>query len=117
MDNSTTASGLADSSAPSRQRLRTTSTAFVMSSLGCIPPRTAKEAQIEGEAYEVDYETLRSTFLPREPHELELGVIELADAKGSLAMVLRPEHLEDLDVKEISSHGGWRAYRGLPSPD
>lgn len=83
---------------------------------GLYPAPDDKGRSIEGEAYEVDYETLRATFLPREPPELELGIIELADAKGSLAMVLRSKHLEDLDVKEISSHGGWRPYRGLPSP-
>lgn len=74
-------------------------------------------SSIEGEAYEVDYETLRSTFLPQEPDELELGVIQLEGAGGSLSMVLRSKHLEDSDVSDISSHGGWRAYRGLPVPE
>lgn len=72
---------------------------------------------ISGEAYEVDFETLRAVFLPHEPSELELGVIELEGLGGSLSMVMRREHLQDEGVKDISAEGGWRAYRGLPTPE
>lgn len=84
---------------------------------GLYPVADNEGAFIAGEAYEVDYETLRSVFLPREPQELELGVIQLADSRGSLAMRLRQEHLEGEDVRDITAEGGWRAYRGLPDPD
>jgi gamma-glutamylcyclotransferase (GGCT)/AIG2-like uncharacterized protein YtfP len=79
---------------------------------GLYPVADGQGHSIPGEAYEVDYETLRSVFLPREPAELQLGVIELEDSRGSLSMVLRGEHLEDEGVSDISEQGGWRAYRG-----
>ena len=44
-----------------------------------------------------------------EPPELELGVVELADGRAALCMVLRPE--ERGRHPEITEHGGWRAYR------
>ena len=72
---------------------------------------------ISGEAYDVDYETLRTTFLPREPIELELGVILLADGRGSLSMVLRDQYVGDIGVRDISTEGGWRAYKGLRGAD
>lgn len=72
---------------------------------------------ISGEAYEVDYETLRAVFLPNEPPELELGVIALEGLGGSLSMVMRREHVDAEGVKDISAEGGWRAYRGLPNPE
>lgn len=84
---------------------------------GLYPAPDGAGTSIEGETYEVDYETLGSTFLPREPAELELGIIQLEDATGSLSMVLRSKHLQDPDVNDISSHGGWRAYRGLTMPE
>lgn len=84
---------------------------------GVFPVADGAGHSIAGEAYEVAYETLRAVFLPREPPELELGVIELEGLGGSLAMVMRQEHLEDEGVKDISAEGGWRAYRGLPTPD
>lgn len=84
---------------------------------GLYPAPDGAGTSIAGEAYEVSYETLRATFLPREPAELELGVIQLEGASGSLSMVLRAKHLEDPDVSDISSHGGWRVYRGLPVPE
>jgi hypothetical protein len=45
---------------------------------------------------------------------LELGVIELADGSGSLAMVLRRPR-PPLPTKDISAIGSWRAYRQAPS--
>lgn len=64
---------------------------------------------VTGELYDVPLEVLRDAFLPDEPPELELGVVELADGRGSLCMVLRAsEHGRHQDITE---HGGWRAYR------
>jgi len=48
-------------------------------------------------------------LLPGEPPGLELGVIELADGSGSLAMVLRRAYAADL--VDISAQASWRAYR------
>lgn len=83
---------------------------------GLYPAPDGEGSAVPGEAYEVDYETLRSTFLPREPAELELGVIRLTDGRGSLCMILRDRHLDDADVRDISAEGGWRAYKGIAEP-
>jgi gamma-glutamylcyclotransferase (GGCT)/AIG2-like uncharacterized protein YtfP len=70
-------------------------------------------ASIEGELYEIDYAQLREVLLPGEPAGLELGVIELIDGTGSLAMVLR-RPCPELETTDISTHGSWRAYRAAP---
>ena len=54
---------------------------------------------------------LRDSLLPAEPPELELGIIELADGRASLGMVLRREFAGQTELKDISAIGGWRAYR------
>jgi gamma-glutamylcyclotransferase (GGCT)/AIG2-like uncharacterized protein YtfP len=71
----------------------------------------AAEGQpVLGELYDVPMGPLRA-LLATEPPELELSIIELEDGELSFAMVLRDaEH--DLGIhKDITSHGGWRAYR------
>jgi hypothetical protein len=65
---------------------------------------------IPGELYEVTYAILREQLLPREPPELELGVIELSDGTGTFSMRMREEALGGPDVTDISAAGGWRAY-------
>jgi gamma-glutamylcyclotransferase (GGCT)/AIG2-like uncharacterized protein YtfP len=65
---------------------------------------------VEGELYEIDDRQLREVLLPAEPDGLELGVIELADGSGSLAMVLRRPK-PDVGTTDISVHASWRAYR------
>ena len=45
---------------------------------------------IEGELYDVPIEDIRTDFLPEEPEELELTVIELEDGRSVLAVGLRP---------------------------
>ncbi|RKE22501.1 gamma-glutamylcyclotransferase [Streptomyces sp. TLI_171] len=65
---------------------------------------------IEGELYDVPLERLRDEILPGEPLELELGVIELADGTASLSMLLARGQLERGVHREITEHGGWRAY-------
>lgn len=68
-------------------------------------------ASIEGEVYEMTYEQLREVLLPAEPDGLELGVVELADGSGSLAMVLRRRPLGRPELRDISATGSWRRYR------
>lgn len=67
-------------------------------------------AAIAGELYEMSYEQLREVLLPAEPAGLELGVIQLADGSGSLAMVLRRPH-NPLPLADITGFGSWRQYR------
>ncbi|QDQ94816.1 amidase [Rhodococcus sp. WB9] len=76
-------------------------------------------ASIEGELYDVPIGDIRTDFLPEEPEELELTVIELSDGRSVLAVGLRPGLLESRadELTEITDHGGWRRYRGLPEPD
>ncbi len=63
-----------------------------------------------GELYDVPMGPLRA-LLATEPPALELSIIELEGGELSFAMVLRDaEH--DLGIhKDITSYGGWRAYR------
>ncbi|HCT77167.1 MAG TPA: gamma-glutamylcyclotransferase [Micromonosporaceae bacterium] len=67
--------------------------------------------EVLGEVYDVPMEVLRDSLLPAEPPELELGVIELADRRPSLAMVLRREFSAHTELKDISTTGDWKAYR------
>ncbi len=64
---------------------------------------------VRGELYDVPLEVLRDRFLPDEPPELELGVVELSDGGAALCMVLRAA--EAGRHKDITEFGGWRAYR------
>jgi hypothetical protein len=66
---------------------------------------------VPGELVELPLEAVRDEFLPVEPPELELGVVELADGSASLAAVLRPDvHARGTGLVDISDYGGWRAY-------
>lgn len=65
---------------------------------------------ILGELYDVPMGPL-SALLATEPEELELSIIELEGGELSFAMVLRDaEHARGIH-KDITSYGGWRAYR------
>jgi hypothetical protein len=66
-------------------------------------------AAVQGEVYDLSWEQLREVLLPGEPPGLELGVIELADGSGSLAMILRRGYAAEL--VDISEQASWRAYR------
>jgi gamma-glutamylcyclotransferase (GGCT)/AIG2-like uncharacterized protein YtfP len=66
---------------------------------------------VEGEVYDLSYEQLREVLLPGEPDGLELGVVELADGSGSLAMILRREYPKLPPLKDISDLASWRAYQ------
>jgi len=67
-------------------------------------------ASVPGELYEVSYAVLRDRLLPAEPPELELGIIELDDGSGSLAMRMRAEAVDTPGVVDISDRGGWLSY-------
>jgi len=63
-----------------------------------------------GELYDVPMGQL-SALLATEPPELELSIIELQDGELSFAMDLRDaEHARGIH-QDITSYGGWRAYR------
>ena len=66
---------------------------------------------VPGELVELPLEAVRDEFLPVEPPELELGVVELADGAAALAVILRPDvHARGTGLVDISDYGGWRAY-------
>jgi hypothetical protein len=67
---------------------------------------------VPGELYALPLEAVRDEFMPVEPPELELSVIELGDGSASLAVALRPEvHARGEGLTDISDSGGWRAYQ------
>ncbi len=66
-------------------------------------------AAVEGEVYDLSYEQLREVLLPGEPLGLELGVIELADGSGALAMVLR-RGKPKVHTVDISAAASWRRH-------
>ncbi|KAA0021777.1 allophanate hydrolase-related protein [Antrihabitans cavernicola] len=76
-------------------------------------------AAIEGELYDVPMQDIRTDFLPEEPAELELTVIQLEDGRSVLAVGLRPGLVDGIadQLTEITDQGGWRKYRGLSQPD
>lgn len=78
---------------------------------GVSPAGPGEGASIAGELYDVPLATLRERFLPDEPAELELGVIELSDGSSVLSMVMRPEEVASGGHTEITRYGGWHAYR------
>jgi gamma-glutamylcyclotransferase (GGCT)/AIG2-like uncharacterized protein YtfP len=67
---------------------------------------------VPGELYLVDLDVIRTRFVPAEPAELELGVVELEDGSSALAVVVR-RGLDRGVLRDISGAGGWRAYRDL----
>jgi gamma-glutamylcyclotransferase (GGCT)/AIG2-like uncharacterized protein YtfP len=66
---------------------------------------------VVGELYDVPLTTLRERFIPAEPEELELSVIQLIDGSSAVAVVLRPNYLDSAELVDISDQDGWRAYR------
>ena len=65
---------------------------------------------VPGELYQLTYAALREHLLPREPPELELGVIVLSDGSGSLSMRMRTEAIDLPGVVDITDAGGWLAH-------
>ncbi len=70
----------------------------------------AQGQPVLGELYDVPMGPLRA-LLATEPPELELSIIELQAGELSFAMVLRDTEHDRGIHKDITSHGGWRAYR------
>jgi hypothetical protein len=69
---------------------------------------------VPGELYDVPLDVIRDRFIPAEPPELELSVIELDDGGSAVAVVLREvAHQAGTGLTDISEAGGWRAYRGI----
>ena len=74
-------------------------------------PVASGGVSVPGELVELPLEAVRDEFLPVEPPELELGVVELTDGSAALAVILRPEvHARGAGLLDISDHGGWRRY-------
>ena len=66
---------------------------------------------VPGELVGLSLTAVRDEFLPVEPPELELGVVELSDGGAALAVLLRPDvHARGTGLVDISDYGGWRAY-------
>jgi gamma-glutamylcyclotransferase (GGCT)/AIG2-like uncharacterized protein YtfP len=72
------------------------------------PAASGEGGAILGELYDVPMKPLRD-LLDTEPPELELAVIELTGGELSFAMVLRAG--EYGRHQDITSFGGWQAYR------
>ena len=71
---------------------------------------------IAGELYDVPLDVIRDRFIPAEPPELELGVVELDDGSSALVVVVRASvYASGEGLKDISEYGGWRAYRASMS--
>ena len=62
-----------------------------------------------GELYEVPMSRLHE-LLAREPAELELSIVALESGELSFGMILRRGEREQA-FTDITSYGGWRAYR------
>jgi hypothetical protein len=74
-------------------------------------PVASGGVSVPGELVELPLEAVRDEFLPVEPRELELGVVELADGAAALAVILRPDvHARGTGLEDISDYGGWRSY-------
>ena len=71
---------------------------------------------IPGELYDVHLDVIRDRFIPAEPPELELSVVELDDGSSALVVLVRANFYESGEgLKDISEYGGWRAYRASMS--
>lgn len=78
---------------------------------GLTPVADGEGVEIPGELYDVPLSTIGEAFMPSEPAELELAVVQLSDGSHALGVRLRPGEVESGRHREISGYGGWRAYR------
>jgi gamma-glutamylcyclotransferase (GGCT)/AIG2-like uncharacterized protein YtfP len=74
------------------------------------PAPDGQGAAIEGELYDIDLTVLRTSLLPAEPADLELGVVGMADGSEALGMRLRDDCADLPELIDITAHGSWRAY-------
>jgi gamma-glutamylcyclotransferase (GGCT)/AIG2-like uncharacterized protein YtfP len=80
-------------------------------------PVASAGVSVTGELYEVPLTVIRDIFIPSEPPELELGVVELEDGAAALVVLLRAgAQAAGTGLRDISDVADWRAYRGLPRP-
>lgn len=82
-------------------------------------PAEDNGASIQGELYDIDDETWRTSLGPAEPEELSLGEIELADGMIVYAMILDLGVVAPEDLTDITDLGCWRrhlATAGLGAP-
>jgi hypothetical protein len=78
---------------------------------GLSSPGPGPGVSVAGELYDLSWSLLREDLLPAEPHELELGVIELDDGSGCLAMLRRAPYTElPGALVDISEFADWRKY-------
>jgi gamma-glutamylcyclotransferase (GGCT)/AIG2-like uncharacterized protein YtfP len=67
---------------------------------------------VEGELYDVPLEVIRDKFIPSEPPELELSVVELDDGAAALVVMLRATaYASGAGLTDISEYASWRTYR------
>ena len=76
-----------------------------------LQPVDSGGVSVPGELYDVELDVLRDRFIPAEPPEVELGVVELDDGSAAMVVLLRHGTGPD-ELRDISDAGGWRAYRG-----
>jgi allophanate hydrolase len=93
----------------------TTSADYLLYALNTDPPKpglvrtdTARGRVIEVEVWELA-EAAFGTFVAAIPAPLAIGKLELADGSVIPGFVCTPDALAD--AHDITSHGGWRAYR------
>ncbi|HEY3869534.1 MAG TPA: gamma-glutamylcyclotransferase [Actinocrinis sp.] len=78
---------------------------------GLTSPGPGPGVSVAGELYDLGWSLLREDLLPAEPPELELGVIELDDGSGCLAMLRRAPFAEPPGrFTDISDFADWRTY-------
>ncbi len=77
-------------------------------------PEAGRPRPILGELYDLPMPEFRA-LLATEPPELELGIIELEGGDLSFAMLLRETEYRSGVHRDITSHGGWQAYRAARS--
>lgn len=66
---------------------------------------------VPGELYEVTLDIIRERFIPAEPAELELSVVELDDGTSAMVVILREvAYQSGAGLTDISDAGGWRAH-------
>ena len=93
----------------------TTAPVYRLFDLGTTPARPGMVrvpsggAAIELEVWELDAPGL-GAFVPRVPSPLVIGSVEIADGSVVLGFLCEPHALSD--ARDITSFGGWRAYRG-----
>ena len=76
---------------------------------GLVPVEVGGSA-INGELYELEDDAWFNSLLPSEPPELRPGTITLSDGSTVNAMILELDRADPSELRDITEHGGWRAY-------